>query len=129
ATRVASDIACTPHFAEVLISTPGADAKGWWWYYGVTTAQISSLVTQNNARLVDLRSYVTGGVTRYAVVMIPNTGADAMAWWWYFGVSGAQVASLQSQNNAFLISIQPADASGSTVHAVQQQGAGGVFRG
>src|SRR5262249_60734006 len=124
ATRVASDIACTPHFAEVLISTPGADAKGWWWYYGVTTAQISSLIQQNNARLVDLRSYTTGGVTRYAVVMIPNTGADAMAWWWYFGVTGSQVGSLLQQNNAFLISIQPADASCSTVNAITEANQG-----
>ncbi len=111
----------TTLFAAVMISNTGADAKGWWWYYGVTTSQIATLLQQNNARLVDFRSYVTGGVTRYAVVMIPNTGADAMAWWWYFGVSGAQVASLLSQNNAFLISIQPADASGSTFNVIMEQ--------
>ncbi len=117
----AYDSGGTTLFAAVMISNTGADAKGWWWYYGVTTSQIATLLQQNNARLVDFRSYVTGGVTRYAVVMIPNTGADAMAWWWYFGVSGAQVGSLLSQNNAFLISIQPADASGSTFNVIMEQ--------
>ena len=121
----AYDVNGTTYFAAVMISNTGADAKGWWWYYGLTTAQISSLVSGNNARLVDLRSYVTGGVTRYAVVMIPNTGADARAWWWYYGVSGATVGSLLSQNNAFLISIEPADASGSTFNVVMQQEPGG----
>lgn len=123
----AYDSGGTTLFAAVMISNTGADAKGWWWYYGVTTAQIGTLLQQNNARLVDFRSYVTGGVTRYAVVMIPNTGADAMAWWWYFGVSGAQVGSLLAQNNAFLISIQPADAAGSTFNVVMEQQPGALW--
>lgn len=108
-------------FAAVMISNTGADAQGFWWYYGVTTSQIDSLLSTNNARLVDFRSYVAGGVTRYAVVMIPNTGADAMAWWWYYGVSGSKVASLLQTNRAFLISIQPTDSSGSTFNVVMQQ--------
>ena len=120
----AYDVNGTTLFAAVMISNTGADAKGWWWYYGVTTSQIATLLQQNNARLVDFRSYVTGGVTRYAVVMIPNTGADAMAWWWYFGVTGSQVGSLLAQNNAFLISIQPTDSSGSTFNVVMQQNPG-----
>ena len=120
----AYDVNGTTLFAAVLISNTGSDAKGWWWYYGVTTSQIATLLQQNNARLVDFRSYVTGGVTRYAVVMIPNTGADAMAWWWYFGVTGSQVGSLLAQNNAFLISIEPADASGSTFNVVMEQNQG-----
>src|SRR3954451_5503028 len=123
----AYDSGGTTLFAAVMISNTGADAKGWWWYYGVTTSQIATLVQQNNARLVDFRSYVTGGVTRYAVVMIPNTGADAMAWWWYFGVTGSQVGNLLQQNNAFLISIEPADASGSTFNVVMQQEPGGFL--
>ena len=123
----AYDSGGTTLFAAVMISNTGADAKGWWWYYGVTTSQIATLLQQNNARLVDFRSYVTGGVTRYAVVMIPNTGADARAWWWYFGVSGSTVGSLLAQNSAFLISIEPADASGSTFNVIMQQEPGGFY--
>jgi len=123
--RIASleayEIAGTTYFAAVLLSNTGADAKAWWWYYGITPSQIGPLVQQNNARLVDLRSYATAAGTRYAVVMISNTGADAKAWWWYFGVSGAQVGSFLQQNSAFLISIQPADASGSAFNVIMEQ--------
>jgi hypothetical protein len=120
----AYDSGGTTLFAAVMISNTGADAKAWWWSSGVTTTQVSSLLQQNTARLVDLRSYVTGGVTRYAVVMISNTGADAMAWWWYVGIAGSQVGSLLAQNAAFLISIQPADPGGSTFNVIMEQDPG-----
>ncbi len=109
------------YFAAVMLSNTGADAKGWWWYFGVTTAQISNYLQQNNARLVDLRSYSTSAGTRYAAVMIPNTGTDARAWWWYLGVSGSQLSTLLSQNNAFPTTIEPADASGSTFNVIMEQ--------
>src|SRR4051812_8204952 len=37
--------------AETLNTTP----TGWWWYYGVTPAQLSSLVSSDNARIVSLQ--------------------------------------------------------------------------
>lgn len=120
----AYDINGTTSFAAVLISNTGADAKGWWWYYGLTSSQVSTYLQQNNARLVDFDSYVTGGVTRYAVVMIPNTGADAKAWWYYYGVSGSTLATLLDQNNAFLTNIEPADSSGSTFNVIMEQSPG-----
>jgi hypothetical protein len=114
----------TTYFAAVMISNTGADAKGWWWYYGATPSQISTALQQNNARLVDFESYSTSAGTRYAAVMIPNTGADAKGWWWYYGVTGSQVSSLLSQNNAFLTNIEPADASGSTFNVIMEQSPG-----
>jgi hypothetical protein len=114
----AYDVGGTVFFAAILLPNTGADAKTWWWYFGLTTDQISSFLTTNNARLIDLHAYVTGGVTRYTVVMISNTGADASAWWWYFGVSASQVSTFLSQNSAFLINIEPADSSGSTFNVI-----------
>jgi hypothetical protein len=104
--------------ASILLPNTGADGKAWWWYYNVTTDQIGTLLQQNNARLIDFRSYNNGTSTVYAVVMISNTGADASGWWYYFGVSGAQVGTFLSQNNAYLISIQPADANGGTFNVI-----------
>ncbi len=112
------------YFAAVLIRNTGADAKGWWWYYGLTSAQVSTYLQQNNARLVDMDAYVIGGVTRYAVVMIPNTGADAKAWWYYYGVTGNQISSFLSQNNAFLINIEPANANGTTFNVIMEKSPG-----
>jgi Beta-lactamase enzyme family len=114
----------TTLFAVVLNSNTGADAKGWWWYYGVTTAQISALVSQNNARLVDLHQYTVNGATRYAVVMVANSGADASAWWWYYNVSAGQVSSFLQNNQAYLISLEPANASGSAFNVIMNRNAG-----
>jgi hypothetical protein len=113
----------TTYFAAILISNSGADAKSWWWYYGVSPAQITTLLSQHNARLVDLRQYDG----QYAVVMIENTGADQTGWWWYYNISGAQVASFLQQNNAFLISIEPANPSGSTFNVIMNQVPGGLY--
>src|SRR5262249_56293418 len=85
---------------------------------------------RGHTRLVsEWSSDVCSSDLRYVAVMIPNTGADAMAWWWYTGVTGSQVGSLLQQNGAFLISIQPADSSGSTFNVVMQQSQNGKASG
>jgi hypothetical protein len=45
-------------FAAILISNAGADAKRWSWDYNQTHAGIDSLLSRNNARLLDLRDLV-----------------------------------------------------------------------
>jgi hypothetical protein len=110
----------SPTFAAILLPNTGADAKAWWWYFNVTTDQIGTFINQNNGRLIDLHQYTIGGVTRYAVVMISNTGADASGWWWYFGISASQVAGFLQQNGAFLTSIEPTDSSGSAFNVIMQ---------
>jgi hypothetical protein len=114
----------TTYFAAVMISNTGADAKGWWWYHGATAAQIGTALSTHNARLVDLESYSTSAGTRYAAVMIPNTGSDARAWWWYYGITGSQISSYLSQHSGFLTHIQPADSSGSTFNVIMEQSPG-----
>ncbi len=51
------------YFAAIFISNTGSDAKSWWWYYGQSPSNISSLLQQNKARLVDLRQYAVNGAT------------------------------------------------------------------
>lgn len=111
----------TTYFAAILISNTGADAAGWWWYFGQTPSEISSLLKQNNARLLDLRQYSANGGTTYAAVMIQNTGTFAESWWWYYNVSAAQISSTLQQNNAYLVSLQIANESGPTFNVVMEQ--------
>jgi len=108
-------------FAAIFISNTGSDAAGWWWYFGQTPAQITSLLTQNKARLLDLRQYSAGGATKYAVVMIQNSGAFASGWWWYYNVSAAQVSSYIQQNGAYLTSLQIANVSGPTFNVIMNK--------
>ena len=108
----------TTYFAAIMLHNVGADYSGWWWYYGQSPSQISSLLSQHNARLVDLRQYGNGS---YAVVMVPNTGAESSGWWWYYNVTPAQISSLVTQNHAYLISLDPANASGSAFNVIMNQ--------
>lgn len=52
-----------------------SDPTAWWWFYGVTAAQITQTLTQNNARIVDLQVEslpASGGI--FSVAMVANTG-------------------------------------------------------
>ncbi len=108
----------TTYFAAIMLHNVGADYSGWWWYYGQSPAQISTLLTQHNARLVDLREYNNGS---YAVVMIPNSGGNNSGWWWYYNQTPAQISSLLTQNHAYLISLDPTSSSGSAFNVIMYQ--------
>ncbi|MFN8823675.1 MAG: serine hydrolase [Planctomycetota bacterium] len=90
-------------FTVAAVPNSGAYAKAWWYVYGVTQAQLSSSLTTNNARLIDVETYDDGGTIRYAAIMISNTGADAKAWWWYTNQTTAQVVTNVNNNNGRLV--------------------------
>jgi beta-lactamase class A len=83
-----------PRFTVRMIQNSGAYAvPGWWWYYGLTAAQVSSYVNANSGRLIDIKPYdIGGGVIRFAVVMVSNTAGAARAWTYLMGVSSAQIS-------------------------------------
>ncbi|HET7091656.1 MAG TPA: serine hydrolase, partial [Anaerolineae bacterium] len=111
-------------FTAIMVSNTGAENKAWWWYYNAATiTDISNLLTTNNARLIDLDSYYDGGLLRYNVAMIRNTGADAKAWWWYVNQTPAQIGTLLQNNSARLIDIErydPSDTTPSTYNVVME---------
>jgi hypothetical protein len=65
-------------FSVTEVRNTGAYASGYWWYVGITMSQVNNNLAANNARLISAVRY--GSV--YAVVMVPNTGANAKAWGW-----------------------------------------------
>lgn len=93
-------------FASILVANAGAENKAWWWYPSVSSQEIGALLTQNNARLVDIGTYVLNGQRRYSLVMIRNTGADQKAWWWYTGVRPGDLNTYLRNNGARLIALE-----------------------
>lgn len=95
------------------VNTP----TGWWTYTGVTADQIGTYINQNNARLTDIEVYsVTSGVPRFSVRMVANSGAYAVpGWWWYYGLTAAQVTSYVNANNGRLIEVEPYDIGGGVI--------------
>ena len=117
-TQVRVENPAVPTFAVTMVANSGDYASAWWWYYGQTASQVGSLLNQNHARLISIDPYQTSQGLRFAVVMVPNTGAQGRAWWWYYGVSGPTVGQLLSQNNARLIALRPYMDNGHRVFAV-----------
>ena len=117
-TQIRVEDPTVPTFTVTMVQNTGAYGSGWWWYFGVDASTLSSLLSQNGARLISLDPYFVNGSLRFAAVMVPNSGAQARAWWWYFGVSSGTVNTLLGQNNARLVSLRPYLSGGSTVYAV-----------
>ena len=85
---------------------------------GIDATTLAKNLSANNARLVSLKAYDTGGGNiRFAVAMIANSGADAKAWWYYYGQSSAHIAALAKSNNARLTAVQSYTSNGQTVYS------------
>ncbi|MBS0423744.1 MAG: hypothetical protein JSR71_04790 [Proteobacteria bacterium] len=96
-----------PTFTVRMVKNSGAYAvPGWWWYYGLTATDIVNYLTTNNARLVEIEPYdVGGGVIRFAVIMISNTGSAGRAWSWLYGVSSSQISNFLTSSDHRLIDL------------------------
>jgi hypothetical protein len=90
----------TPYFTVSMVQNSGpVYGKGWWWYYGQTADAVSNIIAQTHGRIISISPYQSGSQLLFAVVLVPNTGADQKGWWWYYGsfaqVTGA-IAALPS---------------------------------
>lgn len=99
----------TIRFSATFVHNSGDYAKGWWWYYGQTEAQVNNLLNVNGARLIDVEPYETASGLRFAVVMIQNSGGDfASAHGWFYGQTGPQIDAWVAANpTRRIIDIQP----------------------
>lgn len=94
-------------FAVVMIANSGVDLKTWWWYYGQTPSDLTSLLSKNDARLIAFDPYVSGSSTVYTAIMIGDTGADKQAWWWYYNSSPAAINTAVNNNQARIFYMTP----------------------
>lgn len=93
-------------FAAVMVPNTGDKATGWWWYYGQTAEQLNQKLQENKARLVDIERYSDGNKTRFAAIMVRNTGAKASQWWWYYGQTRDQLRNHISSKKARILDIE-----------------------
>jgi hypothetical protein len=114
----------TVRFANVWISNTGVYAKGWWVYPALQISEIGPTLTTNNARLTQISRYTTGGQTYLAVIMIPNTGGDQKAWWWYTGHTVGEIVGYVNTNNARVTDLDYDAASGTYSAIMEGCGAG-----
>ncbi len=93
-------------FTAAFVKNSGEYASGWWWYFGLTHEQVGQVIDENSARLIDIERYEVDGADRFAIVMVPNTGSQNKAWWWYVGVTDSQIGGLLEANDARLVDLE-----------------------
>ncbi len=107
------------YYSAVAVQNQGAQYQGWWWYFDQTPQQIVDLLTQNNARLVDIE-LETGPTlftpARFACIMVAdNPGAG----WVHGSLTSAQVNDLVNQTGGRLTNLHRyQNALGTTLFAV-----------
>jgi Beta-lactamase enzyme family len=82
---------------------------------------VNSLLSTNHARPISISAYSTASGVRYAVVMVPNSGANAKASWWYHGTA-TYIAGRLTANHARLITLQPFPGGGYVAIMVDNTG-------
>ena len=106
-------------YSGAFVRNQGAYQKGWWWYRGQTAAQVTSRLSQHNARLIDVEPYETSNGIRYAIVLIPNSGADfTSSHGWQTGLTFTGVVNWRNANpSRRVLDIQPYFSNGNQRYA------------
>lgn len=106
-------------YSAVAVVNQGAQQQGWWWYFDKTGEEVGQLLTQNDARLVDIELETAPTIltpARYAVVMVAqNPGAN----WVYTSLTASQVNEAVGQTGGRLTNLHRyTNAFGNTRFAV-----------
>lgn len=96
------------HFAVAMVANEGPDAKSWWWLHDKTVDEVRALANAHDARLTALQSYQLGTRTRYAGILVDNTGSERKAWWWVPGESPDAIRAKAREHEARIVSLTPA---------------------
>src|SRR5208337_4638983 len=93
--------------ARASLGEPVQEAPtSWWWYVGQTPAQVSTLISSKNARLVSLRVQSTSPLL-FDVALVQNTGTYNKAWWWYYGLTAQELQNYVTANDARIVNLEP----------------------
>lgn len=92
-----------PKFTVVSVPNSGAYWVPWSsWAYNLTAQGVEDAVNNSHGRLIDLEPYTTSsGQLRFAIVLVPNTGATARAWWYFTSISYASLENFVGTDNPY----------------------------
>ena len=104
-------------FAAVFIANTGQRAASWHWYFDQTPASLKQKYDDKNQRLIDIERYRKGGETKFAAIMVDNSGSRQTGWYWYRDQTAVQLKKKLSDNNMRLIDIESYQTSNGVRHA------------
>ena len=97
-------------FTAVMVANQGAYGKEWYWYFGVSDAQLNEL--SSGRRIIDLETYESGGQRLFAAVLVANTGSEEKEWGWHYDVAAGGVDNLSEAQGFRIIDLETYLASG-----------------
>ncbi len=121
------DTASGIRYAVIMVSNTGSTARGWTYLSGVSATQVNSHISSTGNRLIQLQPYDEGGVTKYAIITVANTGADAKAWQYFYNQTAAQVGTRLSSFGGRLTSLERRSNGNYDIVLVQNSGADGHY--
>ena len=95
-----------PTMTVVTVNNSGTYARsGWSWKTGLTSTGIATTLGSSN-RLIDLERYIAAGQVRYAIVYVPNTGAQQKTGGYRLGQTASALQSFLQTNGGRLIDLE-----------------------
>jgi CubicO group peptidase (beta-lactamase class C family) len=69
----------TLNYVIVLVDNTGSNARGTWTFADTTLAALSTFLSENTARIIDMSTWLEGSTRHYSAIAISNTGTDFIA--------------------------------------------------
>jgi hypothetical protein len=90
---------------------PGEDREitsptSWWTYTNATAAQVSQTITQNSARLTDIKVTYSGTTPKFTVAEVRNTGAYQTSSTWHYNQTPTALVTYALDHNQRPTSVQ-----------------------
>lgn len=104
-------------FTVAMVANTGSYQTNWAWYYDITPTALGAALTQNQARLIDIEPYDAGGQTRFAAIMVDNTGANARSWGWLYDTTTTAITQNVNQFNNRVVDLERYSRGGTTHYA------------
>lgn len=102
-----------------MVRNTGVYAAGWYFYFDKTVAELQSICTNNNRRIVDLERYEIGGVEKFAALLFTNSGQQQKTWHWFTGIPMGSVNTTVGGIGDRVIDLEPYLENGNTFfHAI-----------
>lgn len=93
-------------FAGAAVKNSGTYKRTWWWYYGLSVAELKTKYVNNGARLIDVESYLVNGVRTYAALMVKNSGSQQKGWVFQRGISYANFQNTLQGSGMRLVDVE-----------------------
>ncbi len=90
-----------------MVRNTGVYAASWLFVFDKTIAELQSICTNNNRRIVDLERYQDGGVDKFAALLFTNSGQQQKSWHWFTGIPQGSVYSTVGGIGDRIIDLEP----------------------